>query len=106
MAQAIRAILLASLDLLQWIVCAARLSFEICTLLYGEALMDNVAFDMGPRLERYAHPPDRADHPSAHDDVFGNEVAHNLRCVAEQERAAMNVAPVPIALVIVPAVPV
>jgi len=54
--------------------------------------MDNVAFDMGLRLERNAHAPDRADHPSAHDDVFGDDAAHNLCCVAEQERAAMNVA--------------
>ena len=54
--------------------------------------MDNVAFDMGLRLERNAHTPDRADHPSAHDDVFGDDAAHNLCCVAEQERAAMNVA--------------
>ena len=37
-------------------------------------------------------PLDRANHPSAHDDVFGDDVAHNLRCVAEQERATMNVA--------------
>src|SRR6476646_7506584 len=80
-----------SLDLLQRIVCAARLSFEICTLLDGEALMDNVAFHMGLRLERNAQAPDRAPHPSAHDDVFGDDAAHTLRCFAEQERTAMNV---------------
>ena len=49
-----RAICARSLNLRKWIVGAARLSFEIGTLLNGKALVEDVAFDMGWRLERNA----------------------------------------------------
>ena len=47
-----RAICARSLDLREWIVGAARLSFEIGTLLDGKALVEDIAFHMGLRLER------------------------------------------------------
>ena len=83
---------LSRLDLGQRIVRAARLSFEIGALLDGEALMVDVALDMGLRLERHAQAPDRAEHAAAHHDILGEHAAGDLRLVAEQERAAMHVA--------------
>ena len=83
---------LAILDLRQRIVGAARLPLEIGALLDGEALMEDIALDMGLRLQRHAQAADRADDAAAHHDILGDHAAHHLRLVAEQERAAMNVA--------------
>src|SRR5690606_3239429 len=74
------------------IVRAARLPFEIGTLLDGQALMEDIALDMGLRLQRDAETPDRADHAAAHHHVFGDDAADDLRFVAEEERAAIDVA--------------
>ena len=49
---------LGALDLREWIVGPARLSFEIGTLLDGKALVEDVAFHMALPLEagEYASP--------------------------------------------------
>ena len=49
-----RAICARSLDLREWIVGAARLSFEVGARLNGKALVEDVAFDMRWPLERNA----------------------------------------------------
>lgn len=54
--------------------------------------MEDVAFDMGWRLERNAQAPDRSDDVAAHDDILGHDAAPHLRLVAEQKRAATDVA--------------
>src|SRR3990172_1133560 len=87
-----RAICARSLYLLEWIVGAARLSFEIGTLLDCKTLVDDVAFHMGLCLKRNAQAPDRSDNMAAHDYIFGRNTTRHLRLVAEQKRAATNVA--------------
>src|SRR3990170_3954272 len=81
-----------SLDLREWIVGAARLSFEIGTLLDGKALVKDVAFHMGLRLERNAQAPDRSDNVAAYNYILGRNTTRHLRLVAEQKRAATDVA--------------
>src|ERR1700674_5057209 len=87
-----RAICARSLDLLEWIVGAARLSFEIGTLLDGKALADDVAFHMALPLERNAQARDRPDNMPAHYYILGRDTAPHLRLVAEQKRATTDVA--------------
>src|SRR5262249_3155244 len=81
-----------SLDLRKRIVGAARLSFEIGALLNGKALVEDVAFDMRRSLKRNAQAFDRSDQVAAHNDVLGHDPAPHLRFVAEQKRAAADVA--------------
>src|SRR5512146_216123 len=88
----LRVICARSLDLREWIVGASRLSFEIGTLLDGKALVEDVAFDMGWRLERNAQAPDRSDDVAAHNGILGHDAAPHLRLVAEQKRTATDVA--------------
>ena len=61
----------------------ARLSFEIGTLLEGKALVEEVAFHMGSRLERNAQAPDRPDNMAAHNYILGRNTAPHPRLVAE-----------------------
>ena len=87
-----RAMCARSLDLREWIVGAARLPFEIGTLLDGKALVEDVAFHMGLRLERNAQAPDRSDYVAAHNYILGRNTTRHLRLVAKQKRAATDVA--------------
>src|SRR5215831_19210490 len=61
-----------SLDLRKRIVGAARLSFEIGSLLNGKALVEDVAFDMRWRLERNAQTLDRSDQAATHNNLLGH----------------------------------
>ena len=54
--------------------------------------MEDVAFNVGLRLERNAHAPDRSDNVAAHDYIVGRNTARHVRFVAEQKRGATNVA--------------
>ena len=54
--------------------------------------MEDIALDMRLRLKSDAQAPDRADHAATHDDVLGHDAANHLRLVAEQKRAAIDVA--------------
>jgi hypothetical protein len=57
-----------------------------------QGLVENVAFHMGLRLERNAQAPDRSDDTAAHNYILGRNTARHLRLVAEQKRAATDVA--------------
>ena len=54
--------------------------------------MEDVAFHMGLRLERDAQAPDRSDNVAAHNYILGGNTTRHLRLVAEQNRAATDVA--------------
>ena len=69
-----------------------RLSFEIGTLLDGKALVEDVAFHVGLRLERNAQAPNGSDNVAAHNYILGRNTARHVTFVAEQKRAATNVA--------------
>src|SRR5262249_18636971 len=79
-------------DFSQRIVGAPRFSFEVSALLDGQTLMENIALNMGLRLQLDAKAPPLAHHPAAHHDVLGRDAADYLRFVSEQERAAMDIA--------------
>src|SRR6185312_16065616 len=87
-----RAICAWSLDLREWIVGPARLSFEIGTLLDGKALVEDVAFHMALPLERNTQARDRSYKMAAHNYILGRNSARHPRLVAEQKRAATDVA--------------
>jgi len=54
--------------------------------------VEDVTFDMRWRLECNAQTSDRSDQVAAHNNVLSHDPASHLRLVAEQKRAAMNVA--------------
>ena len=69
-----------------------RRSFERGTLLDGKALVEDVAFHNGLPLERNTHAPNRSDNVAAHNHILGRNTTYHLRLVAEQKRAATDVA--------------
>jgi hypothetical protein len=80
-----RSICVGSLGLREWIVGAARLSFEISTLLDGKAVVENFAFHMRLRLERDTQALDRSDKMAAYNYILGRNTTRHLRIVAEQK---------------------
>src|SRR5262245_6485442 len=81
-----------SLDFREGILGAVRRSFERGTLLDGKALVEDVAFHNGLPLERNADAPNRSHNVAAHNHIFGRNTTCHLRLVAEQKRAATDVA--------------